>query len=259
MAPNKIVPVGDGFWNIRGSFKVGGVLDVGTQASLVQRRNGRYLLLDACNIDEPTREWIAGQTNGGEAIDAVLHLHPFHTVYARKLHALFPQVKLYGTARHRRLAPELAWQPETTDDPSVQQMFADDLELSVPRGVDFIPTNENLHFSSVLAFHRASKTLHVDDTLCFAKMPAVLRWWKKDFLAFHPSLAKVLERQAGAAARFREWTKELLERSRSLENLCAAHTSVLLRGAEGPSIEARIEAAVRSIEPKLAAHERQFG
>ena len=35
------------FLNIRGSFKVGGLLDIGTQCSLVRRANGRFVFLDS--------------------------------------------------------------------------------------------------------------------------------------------------------------------------------------------------------------------
>ena len=76
----------------------------------------------------------------------------------------------------------------------------------------------------------------------------------------HPTLAKVLELRAGAAADFRAWARELVERSRDLQNLCAAHSTALLgRENQGASIVARIEAAVRNVEGKLAAHERTHG
>lgn len=259
MPPANVIHVGEGFWNIRGSLKIGGILDVKTHASLVRRKSGGYVLLDACEMDEATSSFIAEETGGGERIEAVLHLHPFHTIFVRALHERYPAVKLYGTARHKRLAPELAWEREETDQQALHALFAEDLDFSVPRGVDFIPSNENLHFSSVLAFHSASKTLHVDDTLCYAKLPAPLSWWKKEMLAFHPSFAKVLERRAGAVRDFRGWTTELVDRVRSVENLCAAHTSVLLRDAGGPPIAERVADAVRGLEGKLAAHERKYG
>jgi hypothetical protein len=69
----------------------------------------------------------------------------------------------------------------------------------------------------------------------------------------------VLERRAGAVRDFRDWTTEHVERLGSIENLCAAHTSVLLRDAGGPSIAERVSEAVRGLEGKLAAHERKYG
>lgn len=260
MPPKNVIHVGEGFYNMRGSLRIGGVLPVGTQASLVKRKSGSFLLLDAIELDSETRAWVDRETKGGAAIDAVLHLHPFHTLFVRKLHAAYPKAKLYGTARHQRRAPELPWEPLRTDQPELHALFAEDLELSVPRGVDFIPSNENLHFASVLAFHPASRTLHVDDTLNYVRLPRVLRAIKEDMLGFHPSLAKVLERRAGAAADFRDWTRELTERVRSIDNLCAAHTSVLLGGrSSGPPIVDRVRAAIRAVESKLAAHEARYG
>jgi hypothetical protein len=41
-----LIKVADSLMNIRGNFKVG-PLDVGTQASLVKRKSGKWLMLDA--------------------------------------------------------------------------------------------------------------------------------------------------------------------------------------------------------------------
>ena len=95
MPPSNIIHVGEGFWNIRGSLKIGGILDVKTHASLVRRKGGGYILLDAYELDEATRSWIAEETSGGDAIEAVLHLHPFHTLFVRALHEAYPKAKLY--------------------------------------------------------------------------------------------------------------------------------------------------------------------
>jgi hypothetical protein len=255
-----VIQVSDGFWNLRGTLRLAGVVDIGTQASLVRRENGSYVLLDACALEADTRRWVDEQTNRGEAIEAVLHLHPFHTLFVRRLHELYPRARLHGTARHQRMAPDLPWQRERTDEASLHELFAGDLEFSVPRGVDLIPSNERLHFSSVLAFHPRSRTLHVDDTLNYLRLPKLIRPLKEDVLSFHPSLAGVLERRRGAIRAFREWIDELLERTRSVENLCAAHAGVLLgRDNTGPSIRARIENATRGIERKLVAHEARYG
>jgi hypothetical protein len=37
----QILQIADDFWNIRGDFKIGGILNIGTQASLVRSRNGK--------------------------------------------------------------------------------------------------------------------------------------------------------------------------------------------------------------------------
>ena len=79
--------------------------------------------------------------------------------------------------------------------------------------VDFISANENVHFSSVLVLHRASKTIHVDDTLMYVRLPRMMgAFGLTDVMSFHPTLPKALEKRAGAARDFRDWTEELTER-----------------------------------------------
>ena len=152
----------------------------------------------------------------------------------------FPQAKLYGTARHVPRLPELPWEALRTEDPELHAMFAEDFDFSVPRGVDFISANENVHFSSVLVLHRASKTIHVDDTLMYVRLPRLMRVvGLPDAMSFHPTLAKALEKRAGAANDFRDWAEELAERWRDAENLCAAHTATLTSRKNQRALDSR--------------------
>lgn len=249
-----IIEVGEGFWNIRGSFKIAGVVDIGTQASLVRLGDGRFVLLDAYTLSPEVEKAVRDLTDGGKALHAVIHLHPFHTIHVKKVAAMFPEALQYGSARHAAKAPELTWAPERVDDPAMHALFAEDLEFTVPRGVDFISDNENVHFSSVLAFHRASSTLHVDDTVMFTRLPII------GGVGFHPTLKKALEKRAGAAADFRAWALELADACQGIENLCAAHTRPLLGvSKDGPSLPERVRAALKSAEKTLAAHEKTYG
>ena len=249
---SKVIEVGEGFWNVRGSFRVGGVVNIGTQMSLVRLANGRFVLLDACALDGSARSLIDERTGGGEKLAAILHLHPFHTIHVRAAHAAYPTAKLYGTSRHKTKFNDLPWEATCTEDEETARLFADDLELSVPRGVDFVPADPNLHFSSVLAFHRASKSLHVDDTLVAANLPRI---FGGTMIRFHPTLAKVLERRAGATDDFRTWARELVTRAATIENVCAAHLAPVL-GRDDPrrTIAEHIETALAKVEGKLAAH-----
>lgn len=258
--PEGVIGVGDGFWNVRGSFKVAKVVEIGTHASLIQRANGKFLMLDACAMSAPVLDWLDARTEGGAALEAILHLHPFHTLHVRTLHQRYPKARLYGTERHRSRAPELPWQSVKTSDREIAELFGDDLEFSVPDGIALVPENPNLHFGSVLAFHGASRTLHVDDTLiCFA-LPWPIRRLKRHVVRLHPTLGKVLLRRAGAAAELRRWGESLVERSRGLHNLCAAHSAALLHGDLGDvSIADRIQAALSAAESTLQAHERKYG
>lgn len=256
--PRRVIEVADGFWNLRGSFKIAGLVDIGTHCSLARRGGGGLVLLDACGLGDAAGRWLDEATGGGAALEAVLHLHPFHTVHVEAMHRRYPEARLHGTARHVEMFPELPWQPELTESAELQALYAEDFDFTVPRGVDFIAGDPKVHFASVLAIHRASKTLHVDDTLLFIRLPWLLRLFGRELTRFHPTLAKVLEPRPGAAADFRAWARELIERAADLENLCAAHSAALLgRDNRGPSIAARIEAALARVEGKLAAHEKK--
>jgi hypothetical protein len=260
MRPHTI-QVSEDFWNLRASFKIGGVVDIGTQASLVRRGNGKFIFLDSCALSGAVEREVLELTNGGQDVEAILNVHPFHTVFARKMHERFPHAKLYGTARHVSRLPELPWEAQLTESSELHDAFAGDFEFSVPRGVDFISSNENVHFSSVLVLHRASKTIHVDDTLMYVRFPRLMRTvGLPDAMSFHPTLAKALEKRAGAARDFRDWAEELAERWRDAENLCAAHTAALTSHRNnGASIPTRFARALTKVERTLATHQRKHG
>lgn len=255
----QILSIAENFWNIRGSFRIGGVLNIGTQASLVQLASGRFVLLDSLRLDSTTRSRINRITEDGKLIDAILNLHPFHTVHVEAMHRTFPEARLYGTRRHHERFADLPWEPETTESPALHQLFAPELDFSVPRGVDFVSPNPNLHFSSVLVRHRASATLHVDDTLIYMRLPGPLqRLSQAGRLAFHPTLAQVLEKRPGAAAEFRAWAKALITDWADVRHLCAAHTHALTDpGSRQPMT--RVAQALNRVESLLARHQRRYG
>jgi len=260
MADN-ILQVSEDFWNFRGSYKIGGVIDVGTHASLVRLESGKFVFLDSYSLNTAARRKVAELTRDGKDIKAILNVHPFHTVHVRKMHALYPGAKLYGTARHLSRFPDLPWAGERTEDPELHKKFAGDFEFSVPRGVDFISDDQNIHFSSVLVWHRASRTIHSDDTLMYIRLPGAMRLiGLGDSVSFHPTLAKALEQRAGAAADFRAWAKDLNTRWAEADNLCAAHTGALLKeNNRGESLHVRLAKALEKVEGTLQAHEKKWG
>ena len=65
----RLIDLGNGFWNIRGDLRLFGLLNVGTQASLVRLRSGRFVALDSCAMDMPTRDRVMALTDGGAAVD----------------------------------------------------------------------------------------------------------------------------------------------------------------------------------------------
>ena len=256
-----IIEVSRDFWNIRGSYRIAGLLNVGTQASLVRLGDGRWVLLDTCDFDAPTLAVIDEATNSGENLAAVLNLHPFHTLHVKAFHNRYPTTALYGTARHRERLSDLPWEEEETSSEALHQRFADDFAFSVPRGVDLISANENVHFSSVLAFHRSSKTIHSDDTFNYMGNSGMLRFTPlADTVSFHPTLSKALEKRPGAARDFRDWASMLIEHWRSAQNLCAAHTAALI-GRKNPDdpLRDRLVDALAAVEQTLSKHEDEYG
>lgn len=255
------IEIAPGFWNLRGSFRVGGLLDIGTHVSLIRRRNGKFLFLDSYTLSDKQAQAVETITGGSQHIEAILNLHPFHTIHVPHMHKQYPQAKLYGTARHVDKFPTLPWDAARCEHASLHRKFAKDLEFSVPRGVDFVSDNGNVHFSSVLALHPATQTIHVDDTLMYIRMPLPMRLiGMPDALNFHPTLAQALQKRAGAAQDFRRWAKELIEHWGDARNLCAAHTATLAaKSNPGAPIRARLTKALAKVEGTLKAHERKYG
>jgi len=257
----KILQISDNFWNIRGSFKIAGLVDIGTHASLVRLESGKFVFLDSYTFKGAVKQEIDQLTNHGEDVEAVLNLHPFHTIHVPWMHEQYPDALHYGTARHLSKFPDLDWQTLRVEDTDLHMKFAKDFDFSIPRGVDFISDDENVHFSSVLVLHRASKTIHVDDTLMYIRLPLLMRFFGlKDAISFHPTLPKVLEKREGAANEFSQWAEELADKWHDVENLCAAHTATLQdRGDQETTIHARVIKALKKVSSALTSHEKKYG
>jgi len=254
---DRVETITEDFHNIRGSFRIAGLLDIGTQASLVRLADGRFVMLDSYTLTGEVADFVARLTDDGARLAAIINVHPFHTVHVRDAHRRFPEARLYGTQRHADEAPELPWQPLRTEDPAMWAEFDGELEFTVPDGVHFVHRNDNVHFSSVLVRHVASNTVHVDDTLSYGKVPWVLRWTGiSELFAFHPTLGMALEARPGAATDFRTWAQDLATRWRDVTTMCAAHIGIW-RAPEGSdgAFQAEVENALARVASVLDAHD----
>ena len=258
MSKVSLIDCGNGFWNLRAPFKIKGLINIGTQASLIDKGDGHFIWLDCAPLNGEAERQVMMLTEGGTKVDAVLNLHPFHTMYCVDFHRRFPNAAFYGSKRHQRICPDIPWQPELAEGHAVAQRFDEWLGFSVPHGVDYISSDESVHFSSVLAYHRASGTVHSDDTLTYLpdRFPISLFPSLKG-LAFHMKLPQALQRRAGAVREFREWVKELGDRWQDANRICAAHNGIL--ELPGQDFEARVLQALDRAEPILRAHESEFG
>lgn len=253
--------IGPGFWNLRGSFKLGGVLDIKTHVSLVQRANGKFVFLDSYTLPEAARAEVDALTNGGSEVEAVLNLHPFHTIHVPQMQADFPNARHYGSARHVVKFPDGAWQSAPVEHADVQAEFADDLQFSLPQGVDYISANENVHFSSLLAYHPGSESIHSDDTLMVVRWPGPMRrLGVGEAVRFHMTLPQALHRRAGAADAFEQWAQRLADDWGTANNLCAAHlANVTASNNRGATIAERIRLALAKVQGTLRRHRRKYG
>lgn len=257
MKAGDIIDCGDGMWNVRGAYRIGGIVNVGTQASLIRLPTGRFIWLDSLTLEGDTLQRVMAMTDRGRAVEAILNCHPFHTLHCEWATRCFPGAKLYGSDRHKKRMPHLKWEPENVESDAVARQYAEVLTFSLPRGVDYISADAKVHFSSLLARHEPSGTVHSDDTLTYLELPFPLSLAKKDTgIIFHPTLAKALEKRPGAAAEFHAWAEELAEEWGDSTRLCAAHNGVL--DLYGDDFRTRVRAALAKVEPVLAAHERQF-
>lgn len=252
-----IIDCGNGFWNIRGHFRLGGIVDIGTQASLVRLGDGSFTLLDSYDFPPATWAGIEGITGGREAITRVINTHPFHTLHTEAMHAALPKARHHPTARHRRRFAHLQWDGTDSEDPALAAALAPELEITRPAGVTFIPRNENVHCASLLVFHPASGSIHVDDTFNYR----LLKLGRKGRLSVHPTLSMALEQRPGAAADFRAWGAGIVARWAAAQRICTAHNGVL--GPEdlvaGQSVAGAMAEALARVESKLARHEKRWG
>lgn len=252
----RIIDFGNGFWNIRGSFKLGGLIEIGTQASLVRLSDGRFVMLDSYTLSPDLLAEVDTITGGRANVVAVVNLHPFHTLHSEAMQRDFPDATHYGTPRHVRLFPRLKWGNLTSNDPALWATFAPDLKFTTPDGVELIPANEKIHCGSVLAYHPASGTIHVDDTFNYRPPRSE---GKSGKLGVHPTLSMALEKRAGAASAFRDWGAGIVTRWNGAERLCAAHSGVLTPKRLGTkNLSDAMRDALAGAEKKLARHERKY-
>lgn len=254
---DRLIDLGNGFWNIRGTLRIGGLVNVGTHCSLVRLSSGRFLFLDSYGFGADIAGQVMALTDEGRAVQAILNLHPFHTLHCKTMHDMFPQALLFGSDRHRRKWPDLPWQADAVESPQVAARFAD-LRFSLPDGIDYICQNERVHAGSLLAWHLSSGSLHVDDTLNILPIPGLLRrLMRLPRVSFHPTIGQALQDRRGAAQDFRDWALRIAEELRDTRTICAAHSATL--AIKPGSFPDHIRKALARAEPALKRAEAKRG
>ena len=218
-----ILNVGAGFWNVRGSFKIGGILDVGAQCSLVKLSSGKFIFLDSYELKDEVRDTVMKLTNNGQDVEAVLNVHPYHTVHCEQMAKDFPQAIFYGSRRHPQQVPAVNWSSDLVESKAVTERYPE-LEFSLPKGIYYIAPEEAVHAGSLLVYHPASKSLHVDDTfmtppikILDAVLPEVL---------LQPDTKKALKDDPDAGKQYCDWATQLAH-DWDVRYFCAAHTHMI--------------------------------
>lgn len=228
----EVIELSDEFWNIRGDLRMNGILNVGTQCSLVRLGAGRFVFLDSYTLTGDIRKRVMALTDQGRAVEAVLNVHPFHTLHCAQMAKDFPTAVFYGSSRHAVEVPEVRWAPEKVESDAVAARYPE-LAFSLPDGIDYISDIEGVHAGSLLVYHAPSGALHVDDTFNVLPVPGIVRKVLPiPRIAFHPKLEDALDNNPDAGARFCDWAEQIAKEWSGTRALCAAHSS-LIRFEEG--------------------------
>nr|WP_321445967.1 hypothetical protein [uncultured Cohaesibacter sp.] len=239
------------FWCVRGSFKLGGLVNVGTQCALIERPSGSHLFLDSYTLQGDMRDEIMARTNNGRTVEAVLNVHPYHTIHCAQMAQDFPGATFYGSTRHREQVPEVEWADDLVESDAVATRFAE-LSFSLPRGIAYIHEKEHVHAGSLVVFHPESATLYVDDTFNVLPIPKLVRKMTgMRRLRLHPTLETALTGGPDAGAEFCGWLEEIAHNWATTKTLCAAHSGML--EFEPGEFSRVIHEILDSVRPKLTA------
>lgn len=246
----EIGAAGTGFFNLRASFTFAfGAIDIGTQMSFLRLNNGKFLVVDTCDVSSSTKVEIDELTQNGDLIEAVIATHPFHTMYFNSFYKMYPNAKYYGTPRHIRNNKNIPWEGDMNEE-SVRNLWEEQgVSIRIPEGADFVNPEENNHFISAFVLHRPSRTLHDDDTVMFFENPGFLlrlAGAKNGSMDLHPSTLKEgLYPTEEAPMQFYNWMQKLLQ-DWDFDNIAAAHTGVKVGGAKDALV-----AVMNRYKPKL--------
>jgi len=257
--------IGPNFWNVRASFPVfKGLVDIGTQMSLVRLSTGKFLILSTVPLIPALKQELDALTDSGANIEAVVATHPFHTLAFPAFYQAYPKVPFYGTPRHVRRNKDIPW-AGTVNDPTVMKKWeSDGVFMRIPDGGEFaapVPEEYN-HWSSVWVYHKDSKTIHIDDTINYFSNPSMLMkvvGKKKGCMEFHDSLkGPALYPKAESPVLFKTWVENIIK-DWEFENMCCAHIGNRLGGAKQALQDTltNSQATLDRLSRNFSEHEKQ--
>jgi len=241
---DRVIEIAPGFWNIRGSYKTLGILEIGTHMSIIKLTNGNFVFIDTIPVDEDLKAEIDKLTNGA-TVEGVVATHPFHTLAFEGFYSVYPDIPYYGTPRHHRVIPQIPW-AGVTSDPAVMTKWNPDIEMRIPAGAEWdapVPESTN-HFNSCWVYSPIARTIHVDDTVMNIRDPPLIvkLFIPKDQLIFHPSMkGPGLYPTKEAPWEFKSWVEAILA-DWDFDNVCCAHVNNKIGGAHA-SLQACLDHA----------------
>ena len=134
---NELYEVASNFWNIRVNFKMFvGLVDLGSHMSLIRLNNGKFLVIDTVTLTDQTRAAIDRLTDNGTKIEAVIGVHPFHTLAFPAFYEAYPKAQYYGTPRHLRRLTQIPW-VGSLEDYNIRKKWEPEVEMRIPAGEYF--------------------------------------------------------------------------------------------------------------------------
>jgi hypothetical protein len=230
-----IVQIAPNFYNIRASFYIKSVVNIGTHMSLIRLESGKFLVVDAAPLEDEIKEQVDALTENGSLIEAVIATHPFHTRSFPAFYDMYPDAPYYGTPRHLSVVPEIPWRGAINEN---LDRWEPEVYMRIPAGAEFIspmPESTN-HFSCVWVYSPSAKTVHVDDTVVYVKGTGVVGvvtkiTGKEGKLMFHPSMKDDgLYPTPEAPWEFKAWMENVLQ-DWDIQNICTAHMGYKIDGA----------------------------
>lgn len=111
-------------------------MEIGTHMSLIQLNNGNFLVIDTVVINDQLKQQLDEMTNNGTKIEAVIAVHPFHTLAYSAFYKMYPNAQYYGTPRHLRKLTEIKWagQVDADENKALLTKWAPEVELRIPDG-----------------------------------------------------------------------------------------------------------------------------
>ena len=181
--------------------------------------------MDSYTLKDEVRQQVMALTNDGQDVEAVLNVHPFHTVHCAQMTKDFPQAIFYGSSRHPKQVPEVQWAEDLVESAAVAKRYPT-LQFSLPQGIYYIAPDESVHASSLLVYHAASQSLYVDDT--FEIPPSKLFNAAQPNLGLHPTTKKALIDEANAGKDYCDWAVDLAHAWHDARHFCGAHSGLVV-------------------------------